>query len=101
MNQRLIAAISVVLGIVASVLTNLVTAGPTPPLVVGLVAVALLWVGLTALQHPGSPPPAAPTSETHGDHSPIINADNNSGRITFHAPPRSDRPSGANGDPTS
>ncbi|MGC4888950.1 hypothetical protein ACLQ2W_17535 [Micromonospora sp. DT227] len=100
MNQRLIAALSVVLAIVAGVLTNLVTAGFTPPLVVALIVVALLWAGLTALQRPGSPPPAAPTSETHGDNSPIINADYNSGHITFHAPPRSDRSSGDNGDPT-
>ncbi|GHJ12984.1 hypothetical protein [Micromonospora sp. AKA38] len=100
MNQRLIAALSVVLAIVAGVLTNLVTAGITPPLVVALVAVALLWAGLTALQRPGSPPATAPTSETRGDNSPIVNADNNSGHITFHAPPRSDRPSGDNGDPT-
>lgn len=89
MNQKVGAAVSAVLGIVVGVFTNLVTSGPTLPLVLGFVSTAVLWVVLTALQR--SPDPT-PTSQTHGTNSPIINADNNSGNIGVNTPPPSPAP---------
>ncbi|MCX3288457.1 hypothetical protein OR263_17390 [Streptomyces sp. NEAU-H22] len=100
MNQRLGAATSVVLGIVVSVLTNLVTSGPTVPLITGFVAAAVLWVALTALHQPGSSPPPAPTAQTHGAHSPIIHADNNSGTIGINTPPSTAEEPDADGNTT-
>ncbi|MGW7495173.1 hypothetical protein ACWGKA_12845 [Streptomyces luteogriseus] len=101
MNQRLGAAISAVLGIVVGVLTNLVTSGPTVPLVVGFFAAAVLWVALTVLHQPGSSSPPAPTVQTHGANSPIINADNNRGTIGINTPPRITEEPEADGNTTS
>jgi hypothetical protein len=73
MSQAWGTAVSVVIGVAAGVLTNLITSNFTVPLAVALGTTVAAWAVLTFVLHRSSAAGTA-TSVTYGAHSPIINA---------------------------